>query len=78
MARVFKVSVELHAPSAQRPDYCIESFEQVRTAKPNRVLHFGLGYSPTPADVAFVGEVIATQLEDLIVRLVGVQLELES
>lgn len=78
MARVFKLTVELHAPSAHRPDYCVEATVQVRTAAPNRILHFGIGYAPTPSDVDFVGEVISQQLTDLIVRLVGVQLQLES
>jgi hypothetical protein len=77
MARVFRVTIDLHPPSEQRPQYCLESYEKVRTAAPNRVLHFALGDKPTEEDLQFVGDVIGAQLQSLIIRLVGIQAALE-
>jgi hypothetical protein len=73
MARIFRMSIEVHPPNQVRPGYCIETFEQVRQAQPNRILHFGIDAPVTTDDVAFVVETIGTQLETLINRTLGQQ-----
>jgi hypothetical protein len=73
MARIFKMWVELHEPSAQRPLICLESFEQVRTASPNRILHFGYPEHLEENDVDYLVDVITAQLRALIGRTVGTQ-----
>ena len=73
MARVFKVELVMHEPSPDRPNYCFEVFQAVRTASKHRVLHFGLAVPLTDEDVEWVIDVVEAELQSLIKRTIGVQ-----
>jgi hypothetical protein len=76
MARLIRVTIDVYPPSEQRPDYCVESWEQVRSSKPNRVLHFSLKNHPAQSDVDWVVEVLGTQFQNVVSRTIGLQEEL--
>jgi hypothetical protein len=76
MARIFRLTIDLYPPSEVRTDYCIEVYEKVRSANPNRVLHFGMKTVPTSADYSWVAEVLVAELEALFGRTVGLQEQL--
>lgn len=76
MARIFKVTIELWDKNEIRPNYCIETFETVRTAKPNRVLHFGIAEPVNLEDVTWVEDTIGAEIRSLFMRTVGIQEEL--
>lgn len=73
MARIFKLTLELYPPGEFRPSTCVEVFEQVRGAKPHRVLHFGLHETPTPADLDWLEQVVGLQIRSLVYKTCGVQ-----
>jgi hypothetical protein len=77
MARIFRMWVDMHEPSAGNPNVCVESFEQVRRATPNRVLHFGYPASLESDDVDYLVDVLTSQLRAIIDRTVGTQGKLQ-
>jgi hypothetical protein len=77
MARIFRLSVEVYPPSETRPQYCVEAWQTVRTARSERVLHFGLNDSFTPEDVDYLEDTIGMMLRGLVHRTIGIQERLE-
>lgn len=77
MARIFRVTMDLYPLTDPDGGYCIETFETVRTAKPNRVLHFGVKAPLDPEEVDFILECLHSELVSLVNRTVGAQHKLE-
>lgn len=77
MARLFKLTIELYPPAGERDQYCIETFEQVRLANRQRILHFGIKDPFDSDDLEWLKDVIGSQLEGLIIRTAGVTSQLE-
>jgi hypothetical protein len=77
MARLFKVTLECWPPSDTRPAYCVEVFEQIRTASPNRVLHFSIGNPPLEEDLDWLYDVLGAETIQLVDRTIGVQQRLK-
>jgi hypothetical protein len=72
MARILKMTIELFPPSEHRPEMCFEVYEQIRTAGPNRILHFGMKNNPTEADLEWVLEVVGAALQSAMGRTLGI------
>jgi hypothetical protein len=77
MARIFRLSVDVYPPSEHRPQYCVEAWQTVRTARAERVLHFGFDDSFTPEDVDYLEDTIGLMLRGLLHRTIGIQERLE-
>lgn len=77
MARSYRLVIEAFPPTEHRPQTCIKATEQVRSASPVEVLHFGLAPTPTEADLDWLTEVIAAELRSLTYRTSGTQSMLE-
>lgn len=67
------MTIELFPASEHRPEMCFEVHEQIRTAKGNRILHFGIKNHPTEADLEWVLEVVGAALQSSMGRTLGLQ-----
>lgn len=77
MARIWRLDIAVYPPSDDRPHFCVEVFETVRSARPNRVLHFSIGNPPGEEEAEWLEEVIGAQMRTLMARTIGLQSVLE-
>lgn len=72
MARIWRLTISLHESGLGQEDYCIEAFEKIRMGWDNRVLHFGIPKFPEQKDLDWVNEVMALEVQNLMIKTVGI------
>jgi hypothetical protein len=72
MARIFRLTLDLHEPGTVNPFHCVEVFEQVRTAPRNRVFHFGYASPVGREDISWIQDFVDLELEKLVGRTIGI------
>jgi hypothetical protein len=77
MARILRVWLEIHEPSAGNPNVCVEVFDQARRATPTRVLHFGYPHPLEQGDLEYLSDVLQSTFVSIVSRTIGVAQQLE-